>query len=75
MSTKNQGQGVAPQALPRDRDSIREFISMAAHDLREPCAPFVWAPAYWGPTTTSAPRRTPRKARVTFSMGLNAWKH
>ena len=36
MSTKNQGQGVAPQALPRDRDSIREFISMAAHDLREP---------------------------------------
>jgi len=36
MSAKNQGQGVAPQALPRDRDSIREFISMAAHDLREP---------------------------------------
>jgi len=36
MTTKNQGQGVAPQHVPRDRESLRDFISMAAHDLREP---------------------------------------
>ncbi len=32
----NQGQGVAPQESANDRESLREFISMAAHDLREP---------------------------------------
>lgn len=32
---KNQGQGVAP-GLERDNESIRDFISMAVHDLREP---------------------------------------
>ncbi len=36
MIAKNQGQGVAPQETPHDRESLREFISMAAHDLREP---------------------------------------
>jgi light-regulated signal transduction histidine kinase (bacteriophytochrome) len=36
MSAKNQGQGVAPQEAPRDRESLRDLISMAAHDLREP---------------------------------------
>jgi len=33
---KNQGQGVAPQALEQDSESVRDFISMAVHDLREP---------------------------------------
>ncbi len=36
MTAKNQGQGVAPKEAPRDREALREFISMAAHDLREP---------------------------------------
>ncbi len=36
MITKNQGQGVAPQESSPDRESVRDFISMAAHDLREP---------------------------------------
>lgn len=36
MTAKNQGQGVAPQESSPDRESVREFISMAAHDLREP---------------------------------------
>jgi light-regulated signal transduction histidine kinase (bacteriophytochrome) len=36
MTTNNQGQGVAPQEILRDRESVRDFISMAAHDLREP---------------------------------------
>jgi light-regulated signal transduction histidine kinase (bacteriophytochrome) len=36
FSMKNQGQGVAPKALGEDRESLREFISMAVHDLREP---------------------------------------
>ena len=36
MIAKNQGQGVAPQETPHDRESLRDFISMAAHDLREP---------------------------------------
>jgi light-regulated signal transduction histidine kinase (bacteriophytochrome) len=36
MTTKNQGQGVAPQESSPDRESVRDFISMAAHDLREP---------------------------------------
>jgi chemotaxis family two-component system sensor kinase Cph1 len=36
MSTKTQGQGVARQESSPDRESVREFISMAAHDLREP---------------------------------------
>ena len=36
MTTKTQGQGVAPQESSPDRDSVRDFISMAAHDLREP---------------------------------------
>jgi len=75
MSTKNQGQGVAPQALPRDRDSIREFISMAAHDLREPLRAIRLGARLLGADDGERSRRTPRKARVTFSMGLNAWKH
>jgi len=33
---KNQGQGVAPKPLALDNESVRDFISMAAHDLREP---------------------------------------
>ena len=33
---ENQGQGVAPEALAQDSEGIREFISMAVHDLREP---------------------------------------
>jgi chemotaxis family two-component system sensor kinase Cph1 len=33
---KNQGQGVAPEALAQDSEGRREFISMAVHDLREP---------------------------------------
>ena len=33
---KNQGQGVAPKALGQDTEALRDFISMAAHDLREP---------------------------------------
>ena len=33
---KNQGQGVAPKALEQDSEALREFISMAVHDLREP---------------------------------------
>ena len=33
---KNQGQGVAPKALGQDTEALREFISMAVHDLREP---------------------------------------
>ena len=36
MTTKTQGQGVAPQESSPDRESVRDFISMAAHDLREP---------------------------------------
>jgi len=36
MTGKNQGQGVAPQESSPDRESVRDFISMAAHDLREP---------------------------------------
>ncbi len=36
MTTKNQGQGVAPQEASPEREALREFISMAAHDLREP---------------------------------------
>jgi light-regulated signal transduction histidine kinase (bacteriophytochrome) len=32
----SQGQGVAPKAVPQDREWFRDFISMAAHDLREP---------------------------------------
>ncbi|MDP8990556.1 MAG: ATP-binding protein [Acidobacteriota bacterium] len=36
MIAKNQGQGVPPQEGPAGRESLREFISMAAHDLREP---------------------------------------
>jgi light-regulated signal transduction histidine kinase (bacteriophytochrome) len=36
MTHKNQGQGVAPQESSPDRDSVRDFISKAAHDLREP---------------------------------------
>ena len=36
MTAKNQGQGVPPQDAPADRASVRDFISMAAHDLREP---------------------------------------
>ena len=33
---KNQGQGVAPKALALDSEALRDFISMAVHDLREP---------------------------------------
>jgi two-component system, chemotaxis family, sensor kinase Cph1 len=33
---KHPGQGVAPKALAQDRESVREFISIAVHDLREP---------------------------------------
>jgi light-regulated signal transduction histidine kinase (bacteriophytochrome) len=33
---KNQGQGVAPKPLGTDSEAVREFISMAVHDLREP---------------------------------------
>ena len=33
---KNPGQGVAPKPLAQDSEAIREFISMAVHDLREP---------------------------------------
>ena len=33
---KNQGQGVAPRALTLDGEALRDFISMAVHDLREP---------------------------------------
>lgn len=33
---KNQGQGVAPKALALDGEALRDFISMAVHDLREP---------------------------------------
>ena len=33
---KNQGQGVAPKALALNGEAVREFISMAVHDLREP---------------------------------------
>ena len=33
---KNQGQGVAPKVLPLDGEALRDFISMAVHDLREP---------------------------------------
>jgi light-regulated signal transduction histidine kinase (bacteriophytochrome) len=33
---KNQGQGVAPKALPLEGEALRDFISMAVHDLREP---------------------------------------
>jgi chemotaxis family two-component system sensor kinase Cph1 len=33
---KNQGQGVAPKPLALDGDALRDFISMAVHDLREP---------------------------------------
>jgi light-regulated signal transduction histidine kinase (bacteriophytochrome) len=33
---KNQGHVVAPKAEPQDREWFRNFISMAAHDLREP---------------------------------------
>jgi len=33
---KNQGQGVAPKALALDGETLRDFISMAVHDLREP---------------------------------------
>jgi light-regulated signal transduction histidine kinase (bacteriophytochrome) len=36
MNAKDQGQGVAPQQSAPDRGSVRDFISMAAHDLREP---------------------------------------
>lgn len=36
MTTENRGQGVAPQETLSDHDSLRNFISMAAHDLREP---------------------------------------
>jgi len=36
MTSKNPGQGVAAKEAPQDRESIRDFISMAAHDLREP---------------------------------------
>jgi light-regulated signal transduction histidine kinase (bacteriophytochrome) len=36
MIAKNQGQGVAPQESSPDRESLRDFISKAAHDLREP---------------------------------------
>jgi chemotaxis family two-component system sensor kinase Cph1 len=33
---KNQGQGVATQAAAQDTQSVRDFISRAVHDLREP---------------------------------------
>jgi signal transduction histidine kinase len=33
---KNQGQGAAPKALALDGEALRDFISMAVHDLREP---------------------------------------
>ena len=33
---KNQGQGVAPRVLVPEGEALREFISMAVHDLREP---------------------------------------
>jgi chemotaxis family two-component system sensor kinase Cph1 len=33
---KDQGQGVAPKPLGQDSETMREFISRAAHDLREP---------------------------------------
>ena len=33
---KDQGQGVAPKAIAEDNESVRDFISMAVHDLREP---------------------------------------
>ncbi|MEO8048786.1 MAG: ATP-binding protein [Acidobacteriota bacterium] len=33
---KDQGQGVAPKILEQDGESVRDFISMAVHDLREP---------------------------------------
>jgi light-regulated signal transduction histidine kinase (bacteriophytochrome) len=33
---ENQGQGVAQEALAQDNEGLREFISMAVHDLREP---------------------------------------
>ena len=33
---KNQGQGVAPKALALDSEALRDFISVAVHDLREP---------------------------------------
>ncbi len=32
----NQAQGVAPKILEQDEESVRDFISMAVHDLREP---------------------------------------
>jgi len=35
---KNPGQGVAPEALAQDRESVREFISIAVHDLRRTSA-------------------------------------
>jgi light-regulated signal transduction histidine kinase (bacteriophytochrome) len=33
---KNQGQGVAPKAPALDSEALRDFVSMAVHDLREP---------------------------------------
>ena len=33
---KDQGEGVAPKALALDSEALREFISKAVHDLREP---------------------------------------
>lgn len=36
MTTNAQGQGIAPQESSPERETIRDFISMAAHDLREP---------------------------------------
>jgi len=33
---KNQGQGVATQTAEQDTQSVRDFISRAVHDLREP---------------------------------------
>ena len=33
---KNQGQGVAPKAPALDGEALRDFVSMAVHDLREP---------------------------------------
>jgi two-component system, chemotaxis family, sensor kinase Cph1 len=33
---KSQGQGVAPRALGQDTEALRDFISAAVHDLREP---------------------------------------
>lgn len=36
MTTENQGQSVARRKLSQGRESVRDFISMASHDLREP---------------------------------------